>query len=88
MEDEYANNFDKIAHLLMGNSKCIVELITEPKFELSNITKDLLSLVTTYGSNDYVIVMVNTKNISNNTCLGYAIKNMFPLSKSQCLNFT
>lgn len=79
--DEYAKNFDKIAHLLMDTSTVIIESIIKPKSELSEITQDLFSLVTTYGSNDYVLIMFNTKNISNNACLGYAIKNMLPISK-------
>lgn len=79
--DEYARNFARILDLVMDTSNQIIDEVIEPKSELSDITKNLFSKVLNYDSNDFVIIMFNTKNVSNNASLRYALKNILPISK-------
>lgn len=79
--DEYGEKFAKILDLVMDTSNLNIDEVIKPNTELSDITKDLFSKVLNYDSNDFVIVMFNTKNISNNMNLKFALKNLLPLSK-------
>lgn len=79
--DEYGEKFAKILDLVMDTSNLNIDEVIKPNTELSDITKDLFSKVLNYGSNDFVITMFNTKNISNNMTLKFALKNLLPLSK-------
>lgn len=79
--DEFAKSFVRDLELVMENSNLIIDKVVKPKSELNDLTKDLFSKVMNYNSNDFVIIMFNTKNVSNNISLRYAIKNMLPISK-------
>lgn len=79
--DEYAKNFAKVLDLVMDNSDKEVEEVVNPKMELCEITRFLFEKTIKYGKNDYVIIMFNTNNISNNRSFRFSIKNMLPVSK-------
>lgn len=79
--DEYAKNFATILDLVMDMSNYSVEEIIKPKCELSDITLKLFEMLTNYGANDHVIVLFNTKNISNNVTLRHALRNLLPVGK-------
>lgn len=79
--DEYARNFVTTLGLVMDTSNWIMDEVIKPKSELCDITKELFSKVLNYNSNDFVIIMFDTKNVSNNRSLRYSIKNMLPISK-------
>lgn len=66
----------------MDNPSFSVQEIIKPETELSTLTRDIFDNTVSYGQNDYVIVMFNTKNISNCKTLNLALKNILPISKT------
>lgn len=59
----------------------IIDEVIKSKSEQSDIIKDISSKVLNYNSNDFVMLMFDTKNISNNITLKYALKNVLAISK-------
>lgn len=59
----------------------MVEEIVEPRKELRELSKKLFDKSFYYDKNDYVIIMFNTHNISNNRHLILALKHILSASK-------
>lgn len=80
--DQYATGFSKVVKKTMTKTNCNVTEIIKPETELSDLTSNVFDYSLRYGQNDYVIVMFNTKNVSNNKSLNAALKNIMMISKT------
>lgn len=78
--DEYAKNFSSVLRHSTG-SKYSIKAIVKPDCELSHLTGNLFADTLDYGQEDYVIIMFNTNNVSNNKNLYLALKQILPLCK-------
>lgn len=79
--DEYAKNFARVLDLVIDTSQYKVDELVDPRKELSELSKNIFDKSIDYGTNDYVIIMFNTKNVSNNRTLNLALKNILPASR-------
>nr|CAI5848150.1 unnamed protein product [Callosobruchus analis] len=84
--DEYARNFRKSLDLYMDNS-FQVDAFVKPNTEFSALTKNLFQQVVSLQKDDYFIVMISIKNISNRRSLEKGLSNLIPVSKFTNLIF-
>nr|CAI5845634.1 unnamed protein product [Callosobruchus analis] len=84
--DEYAINFRKSLDMYIGNS-FQVDAFVKPNIEFSALTKNLFQHVVSLQEDDYFIVMISTKNISNRHSLERGLSNLIPVCKFTNLIF-
>nr|CAI5843712.1 unnamed protein product [Callosobruchus analis] len=62
--DEYARSFRKLLDLYIDKT-FEVEALVQPNIEFSCLTKEMFQNMISFGSHNYVVVMINTSNISS-----------------------
>lgn len=77
--DETTRNKASVLKNTMDVDKYIIEGSVKANIELEELTKTLFH--DTFYHNDYVIVIFNTRNISNTKTLNWALNNLLSVSR-------
>lgn len=78
--DQYGKGFARLLIQYTQNKYAITSII-KPNAELTDLTANIFDETVQWGNNDVIVVMVNSKNISNKQTLNSALRKLLHLSR-------